>query len=126
MTVSYQASLFDAPPEPVVATGSDWVTGLLGGSIAVSLCVIAMAVLGMLMLTGRLHLRRGLQVVLGCFLLLGTPLLVDALTTRTDRVRDLEPAAIVLASPAPQTLRPVDNRSSNPFDPYSGATLPRR
>jgi type IV secretory pathway VirB2 component (pilin) len=45
----------------------------------VSLCVIAMAVPGMLMLTGRLPLRRGAQVILGCFLLLGSTTLADGL-----------------------------------------------
>lgn len=120
MTMGYQASLFDAPPQPALAAGSDWVTGLLGGSLAVSLCVIAMAILGMLMLTGRLHLRRGLQVVLGCFLLLGSSVFASGLG---ELGRDEAASGALTVAPPPlpaeTPLPPVAE------DPYSGASLRR-
>lgn len=40
------------------------------GPIATALCVLGVAFLGAMMLTGRWHLRRGFRVVLGCFVLL--------------------------------------------------------
>ena len=42
------------------------------------LCVLAVAFVGMLMLTGRLALREGLRVALGCFILLGAPAIASA------------------------------------------------
>lgn len=119
----YQASLFDAPPEPVLAGGSGWITGLVGGSLAVSLCVIAAALLGMLMLTGRLHVRRGLQVVLGCFVLLGSSALAGGLTDLAGNGTEAGPHVIVLPSPAATLLLAPMGDRNNPFDPYSGASL---
>ena len=49
----------------------DWVQGTLLGNLATSAAVIAVAVVGFLMLTGRMDWRRGLTVVVGCFILFG-------------------------------------------------------
>jgi type IV secretory pathway VirB2 component (pilin) len=117
--VRYQASLFEAPPEPVAAAGNDWVTGLIGGSLAVSLCVIAMAILGTLMLSGRLHIRRGLQVILGCFLLLGSNALASGLAGLAGDDAGAQPNIIVPPQPTVTPLPPVTQ------DPYSGASLRR-
>lgn len=52
-----------------------WIEGALFGQIAVILCVLAVAFVGALMLTGRLPVRRGMMVVIGCFILLGAPII---------------------------------------------------
>lgn len=70
MTVA--RSLFDAPVASPVAYAASWVTGTLTGSLATGLCVVAVALLGMLMLRGRLPVRAGLQVVVGCFFATGS------------------------------------------------------
>jgi type IV secretion system protein VirB2 len=49
----------------------DWVQGTLLGNLATSAAVIAVAVVGFLMLTGRIDWRRGLTVVVGCFVVFG-------------------------------------------------------
>src|ERR1700742_4217945 len=49
----------------------DWVQGTLLGNLATSAAVIAVAVVGFLMLTGRMDWRRGLTVVVGCFVIFG-------------------------------------------------------
>ena len=49
----------------------DWVQGTLLGNLATSAAVIAVAVVGFLMLTGRMDWRRGLTVVVGCFIVFG-------------------------------------------------------
>jgi hypothetical protein len=49
----------------------EWLTGTLLGSVAVSLCVIAIAFVGLRMMTGHLAARDGLRVVIACFVLLG-------------------------------------------------------
>lgn len=121
MTMGTQTSLLDAPPEPVLAAGSNWIMGLIGGSLAVSLCVIAMATLGMLMLTGRLTLRRGLQTILGCFVLLGSAGFAGELAGLTqDREASAQASLAVPPQSADIPLPPVTQ------DPYSGASLKRK
>ena len=49
----------------------DWVQGTLLGNLATTAAVIAVAAVGFLMLTGRMDWRRGLTVVIGCFIIFG-------------------------------------------------------
>ena len=49
----------------------DWVQGTLLGNLATTAAVIAVAAVGFLMLTGRIDWRRGLTVVIGCFVVFG-------------------------------------------------------
>jgi type IV secretion system protein VirB2 len=56
-----------------------WVQGTLLGNIATTAAVIAVAVVGFLMLTGRIEWRRGLTVVLGCFIIFGAVAIVGGI-----------------------------------------------
>lgn len=49
----------------------NWVQGTLLGNVATSAAVIAIAVVGFLMLTGRIEWKRGLVVVVGAFIIFG-------------------------------------------------------
>lgn len=49
----------------------DWVQGTLLGNLATTAAVIAVAAVGFMMLTGRMDWRRGLTVVIGCFIIFG-------------------------------------------------------
>jgi type IV secretion system protein VirB2 len=55
---------------PIIAA-LNWVQGTLLGNVATTAAVIAVAAVGFLMLTGRIDWRRGLTVVVGCFILFG-------------------------------------------------------
>ena len=59
-----------AGSSPIVAA-LNWVQGTLLGNLATTAAVIAVAVVGFLMLTGRMDWRRGLTVVIGCFIVFG-------------------------------------------------------
>ena len=48
-----------------------WVQGTLLGNLATTAAVIAVAVVGYMMLTGRMEWRRGLMVVVGAFVIFG-------------------------------------------------------
>jgi type IV secretory pathway VirB2 component (pilin) len=48
-----------------------WVQGTLLGNLATTAAVIAVAVVGYMMLTGRMEWRRGLMVVVGAFIIFG-------------------------------------------------------
>ena len=54
----------------------NWVQGTLLGNVATSAAVIAIAVVGFLMLTGRIEWRRGIVVVVGAFIIFGAVTIV--------------------------------------------------
>lgn len=53
-----------------------WIQGTLLGSVATVAAVIAVGVVGLLMLTGRINWRYGAVVILGCFILFGAASIV--------------------------------------------------
>ena len=53
-----------------------WLQGTLLGTVATVVAVIAVATVGLLMLTGRINWRYGATVVLGCFILFGAASIV--------------------------------------------------
>lgn len=53
-----------------------WVQGTLLGNVATAVAVIAVAVVGFMMLSGRIHWRFGATVILGCFVLFGATTIV--------------------------------------------------
>ena len=65
-----QATENPAGSSPLIAA-LDWVQGTLLGNLATAAAVIAVAGVGFLMLTGRMDWRRGLTVVIGCFVIFG-------------------------------------------------------
>ena len=77
--MTFAPSLFDAPAGPVLPSAAQWVTGTLFGDLAVALCVIAVAIMGMLLMIGRLTVRDAARVILACFVLLGAPLIATGL-----------------------------------------------
>lgn len=106
-------SLFDQPAAPILGAASDWVTGTLMGSVANNLCVIAVAFVGLLLLTGRLAIREGVKVAVGCFVLLGAPVIAAELRIATNGIN-------------PETgFRTEDTALPPPstYDPYAGASL---
>src|SRR5689334_3391874 len=70
---SYTAtgSLSDAPGASTLVAAVSWLQGTLLGTVATTVAVIAVSWVGMLMLAGRLEIRRGLVTILGCFILFG-------------------------------------------------------
>ena len=68
-----QASLFDAPATSPITAAVDWITSVLLGELALGLCVLAVAFVGFMMMSGRLPIRTGMRVAIGCFVILGAP-----------------------------------------------------
>lgn len=65
---------------PILAA-LQWVQGTLLGNLATTAAVIAVAIVGFMMLTGRLDWRRGITVVIGAFILFGAAAIVEGLRT---------------------------------------------
>lgn len=71
-----QSANFDpAGSGPIVAAVA-WIQGTLLGTVATVIAVIAVAVVGFMMLTGRMNWRYGASVILGCFILFGAASIV--------------------------------------------------
>ncbi len=75
-----------AGSSPILAA-LEWVQGTLLGNIATSAAVIAVAMVGFLMLTGRIEWRRGLTVVIGCFIIFGAVAIVAGIRSLAGGVR---------------------------------------
>jgi type IV secretory pathway VirB2 component (pilin) len=117
-------SLADPAGSGVLAAAVHWVEGTLLGTVATSVAVVCVAGVGLMMLSGRIDVRRAAGVVLGCFILFGAPSLAAALHALAGSAGSAPPAsepAYVL----PPYVPPPPPRPRNP-DPYAGASVPRR
>ncbi len=63
---------------PIISALS-WLQGTLLGNVATSVAVIAVAMVGFMMLTGRLNWRFGATVIVGCFILFGSAAIVSGI-----------------------------------------------
>jgi type IV secretory pathway VirB2 component (pilin) len=121
MAISIQSTLLE--PDGSATTGAvRWIEGLLLGEVALALCVIAVALIGVMMLRGRLPVRDGLRVALGCAVLLGAPVIASGFMAGSSEFR----AAPVQPPPLPaQAASPRDPLPPADHDPYAGASLRR-
>ena len=60
---------------PILAA-VNWIEGTLLGNVATSVAVIAVAVTGFMMLSGRVNWRHGITVIIGCFIIFGAAAIV--------------------------------------------------
>lgn len=99
-----------------------WLQHLLLGSLATTIAVLAIAATGAAMLAGTVDLRRAARVILGCFVLLGAPVIAtglrDMLGGATGQVVEIGPLQVPKASSAPLSV--------DPFDPYAGVAVPQQ
>jgi len=56
-----------------------WLQGTLLGNVATAVAVIAVAMVGFMMLTGRMNWRFGATVIVGCFILFGASAIVSGI-----------------------------------------------
>ena len=104
----------------------DWIEGTLLGTVATSVAAVAVASVGLLMLSGRVDWRRGATVALGAFILFGAGSVAAGLRSAAaggDAWAPLPPPA----APAPAPAVPAAPASPPPAappaaDPYAGAS----
>lgn len=70
-SVRAQTVVADPQGSSPLLAALQWVQGTLLGNLATTAAVIAVAVVGYMMLAGRLEWRRGLMVVIGAFVIFG-------------------------------------------------------
>ena len=71
-----QDELGDPAGSGPIVSAVQWLQGTLLGTVATVVAVIAIAVVGFMMLTGRMNWRYGATVILGCFILFGAASIV--------------------------------------------------
>lgn len=110
--------------DSAIGNASSWAMSLTTGSFAVSLAVLAVSGVGFAMLTGRLRIRSGGSVLIGCFVLFGSATIARSLLEIAEgsRSNQVPQAQADLFMPSPPALEPPKRQIS--ADPYAGAALP--
>ena len=75
-TPAYAQAAADPAGSSPLLGALNWVQGTLLGNVATSAAVIAVAVVGFLMLTGRFDWRRGIVTLVGIFIIFGAVTIV--------------------------------------------------
>ena len=66
-----QESYADPAGSGVIVGAARWIQNTMLGTVATVVAVIAIAIVGFMMLAGRMNWRHGATVILGCFILFG-------------------------------------------------------
>lgn len=117
------AAFSDGLGTSAVANAVEWVGSVLAGEVATSLAILAIAGLGFTMLTGRLPVRRGMTVIVGCFVLFGAPSIASGLLGTARVADDTAVLEDNITQPAAPLPAPGAQRAD---DPYAGASIVRR
>jgi type IV secretory pathway VirB2 component (pilin) len=111
---------------PVLAASS-WVEGALTGPVATSIAVLAIASIGLLMLGGRIDVRRSARVIIGCFIIFGASTIAAGVHWAITGGDSGLPVAEIDAPPYYSPAAPTMPHSvPAATDPYAGAAVPRR
>ncbi len=111
------APLSDPSGSSALVDAARWINDALLGTIATSIAVVAVALVGFAMLSGRVHWRRGLMVIFGCFLLFGARSIVGGLVPQG------EVFVPMVSAPSPPPVGPPPENQG--YDPYAGAAPAR-
>lgn len=102
-----------------------WMQELLLGTAATVVAVIAVASIGLLMLTGRIDWRRGATVITGCFVVFGAPVIAAGIHAATSEEEVYAPPGPPVRTALPPLLPHPPGVPSPPIDPYAGASPAR-
>lgn len=115
------AFLSDPPTASVLGAATSWIENLLLGTVGTTIAIVAVASIGFMMLSGRLRLRQGVTVVVGCFILFGSPAIVAGIQlSRSGSTDDM-----AVGSPQAIVPSPLQNVTVS-YDPHAGASVPTR
>ena len=82
-----QTAQLDPQGSGAITGALGWIQGTLLGSVATAVAVIAVASVGLLMLTGRMNWRFGATVVIGLFILFGSAAIVGGIRSVAETSR---------------------------------------
>lgn len=114
-----QEHLVISEPDPLLRCLS-WIAELLTGSVATSIAIAAVAILGFSFLQGRIDVHRAGRIAIACFLIFGAPTIAVALA---QLAKPAAPVRVAVEAPPPPVIAPVPPRPPG-YDPYAGAAVP--
>ena len=79
LALSAPAAAADPQGSGPIVNALNWLQGTLLGNVATAIAVIAVAMVGFMMLSGRLNWRFGATVIIGCFVLFGAGAIVSGI-----------------------------------------------
>ena len=126
MNLAVQSSMSQPPQTGVLAAASNLVLDVVFGPVATAIAILAIASIGFAMLFGRVDVRRGLTIVLGCFVLFGAREIAAGFMAAS--LGDVAILADASAPPPPNYAKPLpttQNKSNDNYDPYAGASVIR-
>lgn len=100
---------------------TQWIVSLLTGSVATTVAILAVAVVGLSFLAGRMHYGQVLRVVLGCFIIFGAGAIATGLVALGGGSAERAPGAASAVEP-PAFMPPEAIEGA--YRPYPGAALP--
>jgi type IV secretion system protein VirB2 len=106
----------------VFAAALAWLQDTLLGSVATSIAIVAFVVIGLQLMSGRIHQRRAIEVVLGCFIIFGASSIASGLITALHGEGEQPPPTSPLSPTQPVAALPP----APVYDPYAGAAVPPR
>ena len=120
----YSGSFASPDGANVIAAAVTWLQATLLGTLATSIAIIAVSSVGLMMLAGRMPVRRGFTVIGGCFVLFGAPFIAAGIQASVGGgyLPMTRAPAELTGPPAVPPSEPLP--AANP-DPYAGASVPR-
>jgi hypothetical protein len=97
-----------------------WLDAIFAGQLTMAIGIVAVAGLGLSMLSGRIQIRRALAIALGVFIIFGAPSIARGILTsyRPSQPPDFAPLPL---APVPEGAE--GRKVQNAYDPYAGASL---
>ena len=124
------SSLADPAGSGAVVAAVQWLQYTLLGTVATTVAVISVATVGLMMLSGRIDLRRGASVVVGCFILFGASSIaagISAVAVGEPAQAEIPYAVQPWTAPPPPPSVPVQTYvPPSSADPFAGAAVPTR
>lgn len=117
------SALSDPAGTSSIVSAANWVEQVLLGTSATLVAVLAVAAVGLLMLSGRVHTQRGVTVVIGCFVLFGAPVIAAGLQSMGGGGPG-PPQVAMAPVEVPAVLQELPVPSD--YGPYAGASVRRR
>ena len=113
-------SLFEPASKSSVFVSNGQMIGTILPELVIPIGTLAVALLGITMLSGRLRVLRSFRVALGCFVLFGAPAIASTFFSLL-QVRESQPVTLSANSSPLATPREALPPASQ--DPYAGASL---
>lgn len=114
--------LFGDPSAISIGSAVVWLQAAMLGKLATAISVIAVAAVGLGLMSGRLDVRRGIWTVIGCFVVFGASGIaagiLAAMASGPTSTAGLDASGRGPRPPIPVVRPPAD------YDPYAGAAMP--